>query len=108
MSYRFSSQPRRLFGSAVAFLLILLAGATLPTMSAVAQDAPEKPVRAVSLHLGGQYLLGQEAEYLAGGELTDENQNGRLDQSELDVRRSRTTFLQPQFGVTLRFRSPEE
>jgi hypothetical protein len=50
-------------------------------------------VRAVSLHLGVQYLLGQEAEYLAGGDLTDENENERLDQSELDVRRSRTTFL---------------
>jgi hypothetical protein len=61
-----------------------------------------KTVRAVSVHLGVQYLLGQEAEYLAEGELTDENENGQLDQSELDIRRSRTTFLQPQFGVTLR------
>ncbi|MFB6249664.1 MAG: hypothetical protein ABEL97_13950 [Salinibacter sp.] len=74
----------------------------------VRQDNPEKPVRAVSLHLGVQYLLGQEAEYLAGGNLADENENGRLDQSELDVRRSRTTFLQPQFGVTLRFRNSDE
>ncbi|MCS4037917.1 hypothetical protein GGQ01_003006, partial [Salinibacter ruber] len=29
-------------------------------------------------------------------------ENGQLDRSELDVRRSRTTFLQPQFGVTFR------
>ncbi|PSQ82950.1 MAG: hypothetical protein BRD30_13485 [Bacteroidetes bacterium QH_2_63_10] len=45
-----------------------------------------------------QYLLGQEAEYLA-----DDNGDGELDQDELDVRRSRTTFLQPQFGVTMQF-----
>jgi hypothetical protein len=48
-----------------------------------------------------QYLLGQEAEYLAEGDLEDVNGNGRLDRSEMDVRRSRTTFLQPQFGVTI-------
>jgi hypothetical protein len=71
-------------------------------------DDPAKKVRGVSLHLGVQYLLGSEAEYLSEGELSDENDNGRLDQSELDVRRSRTTFLQPQFGVTLRFSSDEE
>ncbi len=63
---------------------------------------PKKSVRRVSLHLGVQYLLGQEAEYLADGTLTDENNNGRLEESEMDVRRSRTTFLQPQFGVTFR------
>jgi len=50
-----------------------------------------------------QYLLGQEAEYLAEGSLTDDNGDGELDQDELDVRRSRTTFLQPQFGVTMQF-----
>ena len=66
-------------------------------------DNPEKKVRAVSLHLGVQYLWGSEAEYLAEGKLTDENDNGRLDRSKLDIRRSRTTFLQPQFGVTLQF-----
>lgn len=65
-------------------------------------DDPTKSVRAVSLHLGVQYLLGQEAEYLAEGNLNDDNENGQLDESEMDVRRSRTTFLQPQFGVTLR------
>lgn len=67
------------------------------------QDNPEKKVRAVDLQLGVQYVWGSEAEYLAEGQLTDENDNGRLDRSELDVRRSRTTFLQPHFGVTLRF-----
>jgi len=66
------------------------------------QREPGKTLRAVDVHLGVQYLLGQEAEYLAEGELTDENENGQLDRSELDVRRSRTTFLQPQFGVTFR------
>ena len=66
------------------------------------QEEAAKTVQAVSLRLGVQYLLGTEAEYLAEGELADENGNGRLDEDELDVRRSRTTFLQPQFGVTLR------
>lgn len=67
------------------------------------QDDPKTSVRSVSVHLGVQYLLGQEAEYLAEGDLTDDNENGQLDRSEMDVRRSRTTFLQPQFGVTFRF-----
>lgn len=66
------------------------------------QKTTAKAVRAVSLHLGVRYLLGQEASYLAEGTLEDTNGNGRLDQSEMDVRRSRTTFLQPQFGVTIR------
>jgi hypothetical protein len=66
------------------------------------QDGAATTVQAVSLNLGVRYLLGTEAEYRAEGSLTDENDNGRLEGSELDVRRSRTTFLQPQFGVTLR------
>jgi hypothetical protein len=66
------------------------------------QDNPVKEVRKVDLHLGVQYLLGQEAEYLTEGALGDQNGNGQLDRSELDVRRSRTTFLQPTFGVTVR------
>ena len=66
------------------------------------QDNPAKEVRRIDLHLGVQYLLGQEAEYLTEGALNDQNGNGRLDRSELDIRRSRTTFLQPTFGVTLR------
>ena len=66
------------------------------------REKPAKTVQAASLRLGVQYLLGTEAEYLAEGELTDENGDGRLDEDELDVRRSRTTFLQPQVGVTLR------
>lgn len=72
------------------------------------QNKPTEKVRAVDLHLGVQYLWGSEAEYLAEGDLADENENGRLDRSELDVRRSRTTFLQPQVGVTLRFGSTDE
>ena len=71
-------------------------------------DDPTKRVQAVSLHLGVQYLLGQEAEYLAEGALTDDNGNGELDRSELDVRRSRTTLLQPQFGVTIQLAGDEE
>jgi hypothetical protein len=66
------------------------------------QDNPAKEVRRVDLHLGVQYLLGQEAEYLTEGAPNDQNGNGQLDRSELDVRRSRTTFLQPTFGVTVR------
>jgi hypothetical protein len=60
-------------------------------------------VRDVSLHLGVQYLVGQEAEYLAEGDLIDDNNNGRLDPDELDVRRSTTTLIQPQIGVAVRF-----
>jgi hypothetical protein len=67
------------------------------------QDDPKTSLRTVSVHLGVQHLLGQEAEYLAEGDLTDDNENGQLDRSEMDVRRSRTTFLQPQFSVTFRF-----
>ena len=66
------------------------------------QDNPAKEVRRVDLHFGVQYLLGQEAEDLTEGALNDQNGNGQLDRSELDVRRSRTTFLQPTFGVTVR------
>jgi len=71
-------------------------------------DDPAKRVQGVGLHLGVQYLLGQEAEYLAEGALTDDNDNGELDRSELDVRRSRTTLLQPQFGVTVRFAGDDD
>jgi hypothetical protein len=66
------------------------------------QDHPAKTLRRVDLHFGVQYLLGQEAEYLTEGALSDQNGNGQLDRSELDIRRSRTTFLQPTFGVTIR------
>jgi hypothetical protein len=66
------------------------------------QESAAKTLQAVSLHLGVWYLLGQEAEYLAEGALEDTNDNGMIDRSEMDVRRSRTTFLQPQFGVTFR------
>lgn len=67
----------------------------------VYQQSPSgEGVRTVSLHLGVQYLIGQKAEYLAEGALADDNGDGRLGESELDIRRSRTTLLQPQFGVT--------
>lgn len=58
-------------------------------------------VRALSLHLGVRYLLGQEAEYVTEGALEDINEDGRLDQRERNVRRSPTTSLQPQIGVTV-------
>jgi hypothetical protein len=66
------------------------------------QSNAAKAVRRVDLHLGVQYLLGQEAKYLTEGTLSDENGNGELDRSEMDVHRSRTTFLQPTIGVTVR------
>lgn len=69
----------------------------------VYRGASGKDVRDVSLHLGVQYLVGQEAEYLAEGDLNDDNGNGRLDDDELDIRRSTTTLIQPQIGVALRF-----
>jgi hypothetical protein len=64
---------------------------------------PEAEVKTVSVHLGAQYLVGQRAEYLAEGNLEDTNGNGRLDDSELPIRRSTTTLLQPQIGVTVQF-----
>lgn len=69
----------------------------------VYRGAPKGEVRTVSLHLGLQYLAGGQAEYLAEGNLEDTNDNGQLDDSELNIRRSTTPLLQPQLGVTLQF-----
>jgi hypothetical protein len=59
--------------------------------------------RGVSLHLGAQYLFGQEAEYVAEGALEDENGNNLIDESELDIRRSATTLLVFKLGLTAYF-----
>lgn len=59
-------------------------------------------VRTVNIHIGAQYLLGSEAEYLEEGSLQDQNQNGRLDRDELRVERSSTTSLQLKVGVSFR------
>lgn len=59
--------------------------------------------RSISIDLGLQYLMGQEAQYLAEGPLVDDNENGRLDRAELDIRRSTTTLLQPQVGIAVTF-----
>lgn len=67
------------------------------------RGAPEDDVTALSLHLGVQYLVGGRAEYLAGGAIEDQNDDGELTDDELDVRRSTTTLIQPQIGVTLEF-----
>jgi hypothetical protein len=64
-------------------------------------DDPAKEVRTVSLHLGVQYLWGQQATYLSEGNLVDQNGNGHLDGEELRVQESRTSLLQPQLGVTI-------
>lgn len=69
----------------------------------VYRGSETEDVRTVSLHLGVQYLVGGRAEYLAEGSLEDTNGNGQLDDEELDVRRSNTTLVQPQIGVTLTF-----
>jgi hypothetical protein len=71
-------------------------------------SSPTNWVQGLDLHLGVQYLLGQEAEYLAEGELEDTDGDGQLDREELDVRRSQTTLLQPQFGVTVRFAGDDD
>lgn len=65
------------------------------------QDDPAKDVRTMSIHLGVQYLWGQEAEYLAEGDLVDTNANNRLDREELPIRQSRTTLVQPQVGLAI-------
>jgi hypothetical protein len=65
------------------------------------QDDPAKEVRTVSLHLGVQYLWGQQATYLSEGDLVDQNGNGRLEGDELPVQKSRTSLLQPQLGITI-------
>lgn len=57
----------------------------------------------VGIHVGVQYLLGQNAEYLGEADLIDSNGNGQIDRDELDVRRSRTDLLIPQIGMTVRF-----
>jgi hypothetical protein len=55
------------------------------------------------INLGVQYLLGQEAEYLAEGELVDSNSDGVLSDDELPIRRSRTNLIQPTIGFTVAF-----
>lgn len=59
-------------------------------------------VRTVNIHLGVQYLLGTEAEYLEEGSLEDDNGNGCLDQDELRIRRSNTNVMQVKIGVSFR------
>ncbi|WP_022834608.1 outer membrane beta-barrel protein [Salisaeta longa] len=72
-------------------------------------DASTRPlqaqgsVRGLYLKLGVQYLWGQEAEYLDEGALNDTNQNGQLDASELDIRRSTTSLITPMIGIALQF-----
>lgn len=55
------------------------------------------------INLGVQYLAGQEAEYLAEGELVDSNGDGALSDDELPIRRSRTNLIQPTVGFTITF-----
>lgn len=64
------------------------------------QDAP---MRSIALRLGTQYLFGQEAEYVAEGEIRDQNGNNVIDESELDIRRSATTLVMIKLGFTAYF-----
>lgn len=57
----------------------------------------------MSIHLGVQYLFGQEAEYLDRGPLRDDDGDGRLDDDELNIRRSRTDLITPRIGVSVQF-----
>jgi hypothetical protein len=63
----------------------------------------ESSVRSVGIQLGFQYLLGQEAEYVADTEIEDTNGNGVIDRSELDIRRSRTDLVVFRVGAAVRF-----
>lgn len=63
----------------------------------------KKTIEALELRLGAEYLFGSEAEYLREGPIEDINGNGRIEESELDVQRSRTALLVPQLGVSVRF-----
>lgn len=53
--------------------------------------------------LGVQYLLGQQAEYLAEADLVDTNNDGRLTEDELPIRSSRTDIIVPSIGFAVRF-----
>ena len=58
----------------------------------------ETDLRAVAIHIGVQYLLGSEADYLQEGSIR--RVNGSV---TFDVERSRTTFLEPYLGVSVHF-----
>jgi len=66
-------------------------------------ERPGQPQRAYHIKLGVQYLLGQEAEYLAEDRLEDTNNDGQLTEDELPIRRSRTDLIQPMVGFTITF-----
>lgn len=55
-------------------------------------------VRSVELRLGAQYLFGTEADYLREGSI--EVVDGEV---LFDVSRSRTTFLEPVLGITVKW-----
>lgn len=79
------------------------AGAGLDVRLYRFRSTEPKGPRALYLKLGAQYLLGGEAEYLREGELEDLNDNGVIDDTDLDIRRSRTNTFIPQIGVALTF-----
>jgi hypothetical protein len=51
---------------------------------------------------GVQYLLGEQAEYLAEADLVDANDDGRLTEDELPIRSSRTDIIVPSIGFSVR------
>ena len=89
------------------FALSYGAGAGVAIRLLRPQTEPAEPgapsIGTVELVIGAKYVLGSEADYLREGPIEDRNENGRLDQSELDIARSRTTLLEPHLGVQVRF-----
>ena len=83
----------------------LSAGGGLGFDVRVYRPAPDADteMRSLSIHLGVQYIFGQEAEYLDRGALTDADGDGRLEREELDVRRSQTNLVIPKLGLSARF-----
>ena len=62
------------------------------------EQAQQPSIRSVELHVGAKYLFGTEAEYLQEGSI--EIVDG---EAFFEVTRSRTTFFEPQIGITLKW-----
>ena len=67
------------------------------------EERDDGGIARTKLHLGGKYMWGTRATYLQEGPLVDENENGRIDNSEVSVGRSNTSVLRGEIGFTIRF-----
>jgi len=67
------------------------------------EERDDGGIARTELHLGGKYMWGTKATYLQEGPLVDENENGRIDNSEVSVGRSNTSVLRAEIGFTIRF-----